>query len=326
MVKEFQRVLISRGFSEKNALDAASVFASNSLDGIYSHGVNRFPRVVEYLDKGQINPAAVATFDMAFGAMERWNGHRGFGPLNAKKAMDRAIELAKQYGIGLVALGNNNHWMRGGSYGWQAADQGCIGICWSNTQPNMPAWGAKDRRIGNNPFVLAVPKSNGNHVVVDCALSQFSYGKIEEARLKGQQLSVPGGYDEEGNLTTDPAAIEKTWRVLPMGYWKGSGISILLDLISTVLTNANSVQKIGTFGDEVGLSQIMIAIDPGKFNDTEITDRIVDELVEDIKASEPIREGGTVFYPGERSFNTRQDNRKNGIPVIEEKWETICAF
>lgn len=326
MVKEFQRVLISRGFSEKNALDAASVFASNSLDGIYSHGVNRFPRVVEYLDKGQINPEAVATCDMAFGAMERWNGHRGFGPLNAKKAMDRAIELAKQYGIGLVALGNNNHWMRGGSYGWQAADQGCIGICWSNTQPNMPAWGAKDRRIGNNPFVLAVPKSNGNHVVVDCALSQFSYGKIEEARLKGQQLSVPGGYDEEGNLTTDPAAIEKTWRVLPMGYWKGSGISILLDLISTVLTNANSVQKIGTFGDEVGLSQIMIAIDPGKFNDTEITDRIVDELVEDIKASEPIREGGTVFYPGERSFNTRQDNRKNGIPVIEEKWETICAF
>ena len=115
MVKEFQRVLISRGFSEKNALDAASVFASNSLDGIYSHGVNRFPRVVEYLDKGQINPEAVATCDMAFGAMERWNGHRGFGPLNAKKAMDRAIELAKQYGIGLVALGNNNNWMRGGS-------------------------------------------------------------------------------------------------------------------------------------------------------------------------------------------------------------------
>ena len=110
-------------------------------------------------------------------------------------------------------------------------------------------------------------------------VSQFSYGKIEEARLKGNQLPVPGGYDEDGNLTTDPAAIEKTWRVLPMGYWKGSGISILLDLISTVLTNANSVQKIGTFGDEVGLSQIMIAIDPGKFNDTETTDRIVDELV-----------------------------------------------
>lgn len=323
---EFKRVLVSRGFSEKNAEDAAEVFAQNSLDGIYSHGVNRFPRVVSYLDKGEIDPEVTATCIASMGAIERWDGHRGFGPLNAKQAMDRACELAKQFGIGLVALGNNNHWMRGGSYGWQAANNGCIGICWSNTQPNMPAWGAKDRRIGNNPFIFAVPKSNGDHVVVDCAVSQFSYGKIEEAKLKGQQLPVPGGYDEEGNLTTDPAAIEKSWRVLPMGYWKGSGISILLDLISTVLTNANSVEKIGTFGDEVGLSQIMIAIDPGKFNDTATTDKIVNELVAYIKGSEPIKEGAPVFYPGEIEINTRRDNMENGIPVIEEKWDEIRSF
>lgn len=324
--KEFQRILVSRGFSEKNAKDAATVFAQNSLDGIYSHGINRFPRVVEYLDKGEINPDVVATCELSMGAIERWDGHRGFGPLNAKQAMDRACELAKEFGIGMVALGNNNHWMRGGSYGWQAADQGCIGICWSNTMPNMPAWGGKDRKIGNNPFIFAVPKSNGEHVVVDCAVSQFSYGKIEEARLKGQKLPVPGGYDEEGNLTTDPAAIEKTWRVLPMGYWKGSGISILLDLISTVLTNANSVAKIGTFGDEVGLSQIMIAIDPGKFNNTDTTDKIVDELIADIRSSEPIKEGGKVFYPGEIELNTRRENKEKGIPIIEEVWEKVKAF
>lgn len=326
MVREFQRVLASRGFSEKNAADAATVFAQNSLDGIYSHGLNRFPRVVEYLDKGEINPEVTATCEMAMGAIERWEGHRGFGPLNAKQAMDRACELAKQYGIGMVALGNSNHWMRGGSYGWQAADQGCIGICWSNTMPNMPAWGGKDRKIGNNPLILAVPKSDGDHVVVDCAVSQFSYGKIEEARLKGQQLPVPGGYDEDGNLTTDPAAIEKTWRVLPMGYWKGSGISVLLDLIATVLTNANSVQKIGTFGDEIGLSQIMIAIDPGKFDSAEVTDGIVEALVKDIQSSVPAQEGGKVFYPGEIEVNTRKDNLANGIPVIEEKWNAVLAM
>ena len=326
LVKEFQRVLLSRGFSEKNAFDAATVFAQNSLDGIYSHGINRFPRVVEYLDKGEIDPDVVATCEVTAGSIERWDGHRGFGPLNAKQAMDRACALAKEYGIGMVALGNNNHWMRGGSYGWQAANQGCIGICWSNTQPNMPAWGGKDKKIGNNPLVFAVPKSNGDHVVVDCAVSQFSYGKIEEAKLKGQQLPVPGGYDENGNLTTDPAAIEKTWRVLPMGYWKGSGISILLDLIATVLTNANSVKKIGTFGDEVGLSQVMIAMDPSKFDSTEVTDRIVDELVEDIKSSEPIQVGGKVLYPGEIEINTRRENAKLGIPVIEEKWNLICGL
>ena len=232
MTAEFARVLESRGFTAGDARDAAVIFAQNSLAGVPGHGLNRFPRVVDYLDRGQIDPAAKATCTASFGAMERWDGHRGFGPLNAKKAMDRACALAKQTGMGLVALGNNNHWMRGGTYGAMAAEQGLIGICWSNTMPNMPAWGGKDRRIGNNPIILSVPRSDGTYVMVDCALSQFSYGKLEDARLKGNQLPVPGGYDAEGNLTTDPGAIEQTWRVLPMGYWKGSGLSILLDMIA----------------------------------------------------------------------------------------------
>lgn len=326
LLEKFKNILVSRGFSEENAVSAATVFAKNSLDGVYSHGINRFPRVIEYLDKGEIDSKAIATCESTMGAIERWDGHRGFGPLNAKLAMDRACELAKANGVGVVALGNNNHWMRGGTYGWQAADHGCIGICWSNTQPNMPAWGGKDKKIGNNPFIMAIPRSNGKHAVIDCAVSQFSYGKIEEAKLKGKQLPVPGGYDTKGNLTTDPAEIEKSWRVLPMGYWKGSGISIALDLIATVLTNANSVNKIGTFGDEVGLSQIMIAIDPGKFNSTEVTDGIVDEILADIKSSEPAEEGGEVFYPGELELLTREDNLKNGIPVIEEVWEKLNSL
>ena len=325
MLAEFCRILKKRGFSPENAIQAATVFAQNSLDGIYSHGYIRFPRVVDYLDRGGIDPAVEAECVLSFGAMERWDGHRGFGPLNARKAMDRACDLADQFGIGLVALGNNNHWMRGGSYGWQAANRGKIGICWSNTMPNMPAWGGKDRKIGNNPIIFSVPRSNGEHVVVDCALSQFSYGKIEEARLNGKLLPVPGGYDEEGNLTTDPAAIEKTWRVLPMGYWKGSGLSILLDLIATTLTAGNSVQKIGTFEDEVGLSQVMIAIDCAKFNSSQETDQVVEELIRDLKSSIPIQEGTSLRYPGEREMKTRKENLELGIPVNEEVWEQIKA-
>lgn len=326
MVREFRRVLEKRGFSPENAQAAAEVFASNSLDGVASHGLNRFPRVVGDIEKGAIDPEILPECVMRMGAMERWDGHRGFGPLNARKAMDRACELAKQYGIGLVALGNNNHWMRGGSYGWQAADQGCIAICWSNTKPNMPAWGGRDLRIGNNPIIFAVPRSNGAHMVVDCAVSQFSYGKLEETRLKGQRLPIPGGYDEAGNLTDDPAAIERTGRVLPMGYWKGSGISILLDLIATVLTNGNSVEKIGSFETECGLSQVMIAIDPGAFNDTETTDQIVEALSADLHASVPAEETGEVRYPGERALAARKDNLEHGIPVIEEKWETVLRL
>ena len=326
MVSEFERVLEKRGFTPEDAKDAAILFAQNSMAGVPSHGLNRFPRVVSYLDKGGIDPSARATCEMSMGPMERWDGHRGFGPLNAKRAMDRACELAKVHGVGVVALGNNNHWMRGGTYGWLAADQGCIGICWSNTMPNMPAWGGKDIKIGNNPLIMSVPRSNGEHVVVDCAVSQFSYGKIEAYRLAGTQLPVPGGYDTEGNLTTDPTEIEKTLRVLPMGYWKGSGLSIVLDLIATVLSNGNSVSKIGTFGDEIGLTQIMIAIDPGKFNTAEETDGIVDQILADIKTSEPIEEGGEIRYPAEREYRNMKVNKTEGIPVVDEVWESVLKM
>lgn len=324
MVKEFKRVLTKYGFNEKNAEDAAEIFAQNSLVGVYSHGLNRFPRVIEYLKKGEINPEITPECIISFGAFERWDGHRGFGPLNAKKAMNRAVELAKKFGIGIIALGNNNHWMRGGSYGWQAADQGCIGICWSNTCPNMPAWGGIDKKIGNNPIIFAVPRSNKAHVVIDCAVSQFSYGKLEDCRLKGLELPVPGGYDSEGKLTTNPEEIEKTQRVLPMGYWKGSGISILLDLIGTILSNGNSVKKIGTFEDEVGLTQIMIAIDPEKGNTTAVTDKIVNDIISDIKSSVTEKDGEEVYYPGELELKNIEENLKNGIPVIKEKWDEVC--
>lgn len=326
MVAEFERVLTKYGFQGERAHDAAEIFAQNSLSGVYSHGLNRFPVVVDYLRKGEIDPEAEATCVATFGSMERWDGHRGFGPLNAKKAMDRAIELAHENGIGMVALGNNNHWMRGGTYGWQAADAGCIGICWSNTCPNMPAWGAKDNHIGNNPIIFSVPRSNGDHFMVDLALSQFSYGKLETTRLAGKELPVVGGYDEEGNLTKDPAAIEKTRRMIPIGYWKGSGLSIMLDMVATVLTNGNSVSKIGTFGDEVGLTQIMIAIDPAKFQDASVTDAIVDAIAEDVRGSEPANPDGEVRCPGEGVCRVRKEHMENGILVAEEKWNEVLAM
>jgi len=324
MLKEFQRVLLKKGFDEKTAFEAASNFAQTSLDGVYSHGINRFPRVISYIDNGVIDPNAQPVCETKCGIMEKWNGNLALGNTNAMKAMDRACELAKEHGVGVVALKNTNHWMRGGAFGWQAADKGCIGICWTNTMPNMPAYGAKDRRIGNNPFIMSVPRSNGEHVVIDCALSQFSYGKIEESRLKGKALPVPGGYDSEGNLTTDAAEIEKTWRVLPIGFWKGSGLSIVLDMVAAVLSGGNSVGDIGeTIGEEAGLSQVLIAIDPTKLSSREEIDAVVDKIIDYVKGSEPVQENGVISYPGESSLRTRKDNLENGIPVIEEIWNSI---
>lgn len=306
------------------AADCAELLLENSIDGVCSHGVNRFPRLISYLDKGYIRPERKPTLAESFGAVEKWDGNLGMGCTNAKYCMDRAIGLAKQYGIGCVALRNTNHWMRGGAYGLQAADAGCIGICWTNTQPNMPVWGGTDRRIGNNPLILCIPRPGG-HVMMDGAMAQFSYGAIESARMSGKRLPVIGGYDAQGNMTTDPAEIEKTWRVLPIGFWKGSGISVLLDMIAASLSDGNAVHQVGALGeDEYALSQILIAIDAGRISRT--LDQTVSGVIEDIKRSQRADAGVEPLYPNEHSQRLRMENLELGIPVSESVWAQIQAL
>ncbi len=326
LMAEFKRVLMEKGCEEDIADVSARLMTESSLDGVYSHGVNRFPRVVEYIDKGYIHLNTRPTKIDGIGAFERWDAHLGLGNVTAKIAMDRAIELARENGIGCVALRNANHWLRGGAYGLQAADAGCIGICWTNTQPNMPAWGAKDRRIGNNPFIVAIPRKDG-HVVVDAAMSQFSYGHMESAGLRGVALEVPGGYDEEGHLSTDPNAITRTWRVLPIGFWKGSALSIVLDLAATVLAGGRSTYRVGHLGsDEYELCQVLIAIDAENIAGAEFLGTAVEEVLLYVKESERADQEQSVRFPGEKRISTRRRNLEHGIPVDDVVWGKITSL
>ena len=321
----FLEKLKAHGISNMEIADeCAAIMVENSVNGVYSHGVNRFPRMISYIDKGYIKPDMRPSLVQSFGAFEKWDGNLGMGNTNARICMDRAIALAKQFGIGCVALKNTNHWMRGGQYGLQAADAGCVGICWSNTQPNMPAWGGVDCRIGNNPFILCVPKEGG-HLMMDGAMSQFSYGKLETTRLAGKKLPVIGGYDTNGELTDDPGEIEKSKRLIPMGYWKGSGMSILLDMIATILSDGNSVCEVGKLGgDEYALSQIFIAIDAERTTDRR--EALLDNIIEDVKNSIPVSEKSRPRVPNERSNRVREENLADGIPVDESVWQTILAL
>lgn len=327
LLRKFETILLSRKVTPENARIAAENFAQSSLDGVYSHGVNRFPRLIEYLDKGVVDGTAKPMCTAKLGSFERWDGKMGLGNVNAKMAMDHACEMAHETGMGIVAIGNTNHWMRGGAYGWQAADEGCVSICWTNTMPNTPAWGGMEAKIGNNPFVIGIPREDGRHVVVDCALTQFAFGKIEMARMKGEQLPVPGGFDAQGEPTTDPAQIEETGRALTIGYWKGSGLSLALDLMAAILSGGNTVTDIGRkYTEEVGLSQVMMAFDPKHLQASAVTEDIVNRVLEDIKASTPAAPGGAVYYPGEKTLRTREENRRRGIPVMENVWEQILAL
>lgn len=319
---EFNRVLLSLGFGDDKALRCATVFAENSRDGVYTHGLNRFPVFVQFVKDGLVKPGAEPVIAASFGAIERWDGNLGPGIQNATFCMGRAIELAAANGIGCVAIKNTNHWMRAGSYGWQAADAGFIGICFTNTIANLPPWGGIDPRLGNNPLVIAVPRTGG-HVVLDMAISQYSVGKLNQYKSNGEELPLPGGYDAAGNLSTNASDILESKRLLPVGFWKGSGLSLVLDLLVVILSQGNSTSAITQSGHESGVSQVFICIKP---DGNESSASLIEEVINFTKTSRPEHEGGFISYPGENTLRTREKSLKEGVLVDERIWERVLAL
>jgi 3-dehydro-L-gulonate 2-dehydrogenase len=322
---EFLRILISIGFSDQSAEKCADIFAMNSADGVNSHGINRFPRFVRNTLEGFVKPEAVPSLLHHVGSLEQWNGNLGPGPINATFATERAMELALGNGIGLVSLANTNHWMRGGTYGWQAAKQGFVLICWTNTCQNMPAWGATDPRIGNNPFVIAVPYKE-EAIVLDFAMSQYSYGKMESLKKEGRKLSLPGGYNKKGEITTDPGEILESWRVLPVGYWKGAGLSLLLDIMATILSGGLSTHQIRSCSSEHGVSQVFIAISIKALNNFPSIESSINQIIDDLHNSTPENPTSKIRYPGENVLETRKTNLEKGIPIREEAWKNLTGI
>lgn len=318
-------ILLKLGFEDHRARLCAQLFVETTRDGVYSHGLNRFPQFVHMIKSGVVVANAEPRLVAASGALERWDGISGPGNLNAWHCMDRAIALSRTHAMGCVALANTNHWMRGGTYGWQAAEAGFIGICWTNTMANLPPWGASDPRVGNNPFVLAVPRSECP-VVLDFAMSQFSYGALASYRTRGEKLPLDGGFDSAGNLTRDPAAIESSKRPLPIGYWKGSGLALVLDLIGAVLSGGNATHQIPTEPErETKLSQVFIAINPSAVSQNVWSGTIADEIISSFQLPKA-GDGARVRYPGQRVLQTRKENLARGIPVEPQIWREVRSF
>ncbi len=322
MYQEFVRVLLKRGFTKEKAELSAKLYADASRDGVYTHGLNRFPKFMTSIDKGCVNIQAEPVLKESFGFFERYDGQQGPGNLNAYACMKRTIELAKKHTMGCVALSNTNHWMRPGNYGLMAVEENCIGILWTNTVPNMPPWGGREARLGNNPVVLAIPHGD-TPVLVDVAMSMFSYGKLESYARSGKELPVDGGYNKEQEITKNAAEILETHQCIPIGYWKGSGLSLALDLIAATLAGGRTSRMVGELPVETELSQVFMAISLDAFEDKEVLMKHIDETLCDMKTSLPVSEDHPVYYPGENMMRVRKENMELGIPVDEGIWQKV---
>jgi 3-dehydro-L-gulonate 2-dehydrogenase len=315
-----EQCLLPRGFDGDRAARCARIFAENSLVGVASHGLNRFPRFLEWIQRGLIAPTQTPQRIASFGSLERWDGRLGPGPLNAEDCMGRAMEMADESGVGVVALRNSNHWMRAGTYAWQAAEAGFVGTCFTNTEPNLPPWGSAQPKLGNNPLAVSIPRSNGRHILFDGAMSQFSYGALETASRRGKALPVPGGFTRTGEMTDNPGEILKSKRALPIGYWKGAGLSLVLDLLATFLGAGRSTCDLGAQEAEYGVSQVFMAFTERLTNAPalEKIERTLTDLHTARAEGEP-----SVRYPGEHLLTIRAENLRDGVPVDEAIWEEV---
>lgn len=327
--QEIKRVFMKYGMSEEKAGTCARIHTESTYDGIYSHGTNRVARFVDYIKKGWVDVNADPTLEKDLGAVKIYNGNMGPGILNALFSCDRAMEMADQYGIGMVGLKNTTHWMRGGTYGLYAARKGYVAIMWTNTEACMPPWGAKECRLGNNPFVMAVPGTGEQPALqLDMAISQYAYGKLQVTRLAGKKLPFPGGFDKNGNITDDPGAIEESMRIMPIGYWKGSSFSFMLDVLGAVLTNGIGAVDLNadTKGSCGGCSQVMIIIDPKKITAEEDMNQTITRAIEYLKSAELSENSKGIMAPGEDYIQFNKEHDEKGIFVDDTVWEEIKSL
>jgi 3-dehydro-L-gulonate 2-dehydrogenase len=321
-----ERVLLGLGVAPERAGLSARLTAETDRDGVRTHGIARLPRFAQWVRDGVVDPRAEPERVAGFGAIERWTGRRGPGNLAAYAAMQHAMELAKENGLGCVALADTSHWMRAGTYGWQAAEAGFAAMCWTNTMPNLPPWGASSAALGNNPLVIAIPDA-ARPIVLDMAMSQFSYGTLASYRERGEALPVPGGYDEQGLLTTDAAAIERTQRALPIGFWKGSGLSFVLDVLAAMLSGGLATHELPADpAKEVGISQVFLAVAPSALSTVEGMRRVVDGAIGALHAATRLEAGKAVRYPGEGTLQMREESLRLGVAVEDAAWEVFVKL
>ncbi|MBO4394264.1 MAG: 3-dehydro-L-gulonate 2-dehydrogenase, partial [Spirochaetales bacterium] len=325
LYETFLKVLLNHKVEETEAKQLATIFTQNAADGVISHSVSRFPLMISYLDKGAIKPGTMPKLISASETIEKWDAGFGFGVTSASFCMDRAIEIASKHGVGITVALHSNHWMRPGYYGWKAADKGFIGICWTTTRKNMVPWGGAERQLGNNPLVIAVPRKKGN-LVFDSSMAQYAWGKVREYAADGKKLPTVGGYDSQGNLTDDALEIEKTYKAMPAGFWKGSALSILLEAVACSLGQSSTVEDNEIYDDiETNMTQVFMAIDPKVVNENYSEDNL-DRIVEGLHNCPP-KDGKTpVRYPGEKALKTRMKSEKNGIEIPKRSWENLKAL
>jgi ureidoglycolate dehydrogenase (NAD+) len=301
------------GMPREDAALEAEVLVWANLRGVDSHGVLRVEWYLENIDRGIMNPTPNVRILKETAAVLFMDADRAFGPVATVPAMQKAMEKARNVGIGWALIRNVTHQGAIAYYALMAAQAGLAGIAIVCSPPNMAPFGASAAGLHNSPISIAVPTGVRPPLVLDMATSVAAGGKLSLAADQGVALGAGWALDANGNPTVDPAAAKI---LLPAGGPKGSGLAMMFECL-TGLMAGNPLVAPTLRGERTDFNQnsVVAAVDISLFGDVETYKREADELIDSIKAL-PTAEGfDEVLVPGEPEQRVLHHRTQHGIPL-----------
>lgn len=306
------------GVPPQDAAIAAACLARADLRGVDTHGVQLIPLYLKRLRTGLVNPRPDLVIDKKTPVAGALDGQNALGFVVSTRAMEGAMEMACDFGVGLVAARRSTHFGMAASYVLQAVEAGYIALVFTNASPAMPPWGGREAMLGTSPFAAAAPSGTEVPYVLDMSPAVAARGKVRRAMRRGERVPEGFGLDAEGRSTTDPEAILNGGVVLPIGGPKGSAISMLMDILGGVFTGAayagGVANQFEDFGRPQDVGHFFLAIKPDLFLSAAEFRARMDELVSRVHGV-PLAEGfDRIWMPGEIEGQLEAERLRTGIP------------
>ncbi|MDP2800347.1 MAG: Ldh family oxidoreductase [Phreatobacter sp.] len=316
-------LLEAGGFAPDHAVQTAEMLVWANLRGVESHGVLRIPRYVEMVALGLINPTASVRQVAGRGAVCVLDADRAPGAVAMNAASDRAIAQARDHGVGWCVVKRITHAGAIGVYAEKIAAAGFAAMVMTASKPLMIYHGARSEGVSTNPLAIAVPTADpARPMIFDMSTAAVAAGKITAAKDAGRAIPLGWAVDAEGRETTDPAEVKA---VLPMAGPKGTGLSLMIEILASVLVGNPLITLALRDGIEPGGNGIVVALDPSAFGAADQFPTGVSDLAAAIKALEPAT-GASVLLPGERGDGERLRRLADGIPVADGTASRLAAL
>lgn len=324
-VKAMHKLLVDMFEKAQVPAEQAVIFAdmlvSAEQRGVHSHGITCATRYIKDMDKGLMKRTTTWKVERSFGATQVWDGERGSGQVLGYYGMKEAMELAKKFGVGVVAVKKANHFGAAAYYAQMAQKAGMIGVAIATGDSTMAPWGGADKAIGNNPLAVAVPTRHEVAPVLDMAQSVVANGKVTNLRKQGY-TTIPAGWalDKNGVPTTKMADFGS---IMPMCGYKGWGTAFIIDVMAGVLFGGGTGDRAKDFIDGPGL--LMMAWNIEAFNDK---DKFLDDMDARIKELKSVRlatGSKGIMVPGEPEARSEAANKER-MDVIEEILDEVDAL